>query len=82
MLGDAGANLVGAVAGVALIVTLGDDARLIALAIVVALTVYGEFRSISEAIERLPILRSLDRLGRVSEPPAGSHRGPRESGRS
>lgn len=82
MLGDAGANLVGAVAGVALIVTLGDDARLIALAIVVALTVYGEFRSISEAIERLPILRSLDRLGRVSEPAAGSHRGPRESGRS
>ncbi len=65
MLGDAGANLIGAVGAVALIVTLGDDARLIALAVVAALTVYGEFRSISSAIERLPGLRWLDRLGRL-----------------
>ena len=65
MLGDAGANLVGALAGVAMIVTLGDTARLVALAIVLALTVYGEFRSISAAIERLPVLRDLDRIGRV-----------------
>jgi hypothetical protein len=65
MLGDAGANLVGALAGVAMIVTLGEEARWIALAVVVALTVYGEFRSISAAIERLPVLRDLDRLGRV-----------------
>ena len=64
MLGDAGANLVGALAGVSLLVTLGDDARLVALAVIVALTVYGEFRSISEAIERLPVLRSLDAVGR------------------
>ena len=68
MLGDAGANLAGAVAGVALLVTLSDDARLIALAIVLALTAYGEFRSISAAIERLPVLRDLDRIGRL---PAG-----------
>lgn len=65
MLGDAGANLVGALAGVSLLVTLGEDARLIALAVVVALTVYGEFRSISAAIERLPLLRQLDRIGRA-----------------
>ena len=65
MLGDAGANLAGAIAGVTLIVTLGDDARLIALAIVAALTVYGEFRSISAAIERIPPLRALDRIGRL-----------------
>ena len=65
MLGDAGANLVGALAGVAMIVTLDDTARLVALAIVGALTVYGEFRSISASIERLPVLRDLDRLGRV-----------------
>ena len=65
MLGDAGANLAGAVAGVALLVTLSDDARLVALAIVLALTAYGEFRSISAAIERLPVLRDLDRLGRL-----------------
>jgi UDP-GlcNAc:undecaprenyl-phosphate GlcNAc-1-phosphate transferase len=65
MLGDAGANLVGALAGVALLVTLSEDARLVALGVVVALTVYGEFRSISAAIERTPGLRALDRLGRV-----------------
>jgi hypothetical protein len=78
MLGDAGANLVGAVAGVALIVTLGDDARLIALAIVAALTVYGEFRSISAAVERVPVLRWLDQLGRVREPARAA---PRSHGR-
>jgi hypothetical protein len=65
MLGDAGANLAGAIAGVALVVTLGDDARLIALAAVAALTVYGEFRSISAAIERIAPLRALDRIGRL-----------------
>ncbi len=64
MLGDAGANLAGAIAGVTLIVSLGDDARLAALAVVAALTVYGEFRSISAAIERIPPLRALDRIGR------------------
>ena len=68
MLGDAGANLVGALAGVSLLVTLGEDARLIALAVVVALTAYGEFRSISSAIERLPVLRDIDRIGRVRGP--------------
>ena len=64
MLGDAGANLAGAIAGVTLIVGLGEDARLVALAIVAALTIYGEYRSISRAIERIGPLRALDRLGR------------------
>jgi UDP-GlcNAc:undecaprenyl-phosphate GlcNAc-1-phosphate transferase len=64
MLGDTGSNLVGALAGISLLVTLGDDGRLIALAIVTALTVYGEFHSISETIERVPPLRWLDSLGR------------------
>lgn len=65
MLGDSGSNLVGALAGVALLETLGDDARLVALAIVTALTVYGEFRSINATIERVPPLRYLDLLGRA-----------------
>jgi hypothetical protein len=65
MLGDAGANLVGALAGVALLVTLDETARLVALAVVLALTVYGEFRSISRAIEAIPPLRALDRAGRL-----------------
>ena len=34
---------------------------------VAALTIYGEFRSISSVIDRFPPLRRLDSLGRVSE---------------
>jgi UDP-GlcNAc:undecaprenyl-phosphate GlcNAc-1-phosphate transferase len=67
MLGDTGSNLVGALAGISLFIILGDDGRLVALAIVAALTIYGEFRSISSAIERFPLLRQLDSLGRVSD---------------
>jgi UDP-GlcNAc:undecaprenyl-phosphate/decaprenyl-phosphate GlcNAc-1-phosphate transferase len=65
MLGDTGSNLVGAVAGVWLLTTLGGTGRLTALAVVLALTVYGEMRSISAAIESVPPLRWLDSLGRV-----------------
>jgi UDP-GlcNAc:undecaprenyl-phosphate GlcNAc-1-phosphate transferase len=74
MLGDTGSNLVGALAGISLLVTLDDDGRLIALAIVAALTVYGEFRSISETIERVPPLRWLDSLGRLRAAPETSLR--------
>ena len=65
MLGDCGANLAGAVAGVALFAALGTEARLIVLVVVALLTVYGEFRSISTAIERIAPLRALDRVGRL-----------------
>jgi hypothetical protein len=65
MLGDTGSNLVGAVAGVWLLTTLGADGRLIALGVVVALTIYGELRSISATIESVPPLRWLDSLGRA-----------------
>jgi hypothetical protein len=67
MLGDTGSNLVGALAGVALLETLDETGRLIALGVVAALTIYGEFRSISETIERIPPLRALDSLGRVKD---------------
>src|SRR5690349_12676366 len=41
MLGDTGSNLIGAIAGVWLLTVLGADARLIALAAVLGLTIYG-----------------------------------------
>ena len=66
MLGDTGANLVGALAGISILVTLGETGRWIALAAVAALTVYGEFRSISKTIDAVPPLRWLDSLGKVS----------------
>lgn len=65
MLGDTGSNLIGAIAGIWLLTTLGGDGRLIALALVAALTIYGEMRSISAKIESVPPLRWLDSLGRA-----------------
>jgi UDP-GlcNAc:undecaprenyl-phosphate GlcNAc-1-phosphate transferase len=65
MLGDTGSNLLGAVGGVWLLTTLAEDARLIALAVVLGLTIYGELRSLSATIESVPPLRWLDSLGRA-----------------
>ncbi len=65
MLGDTGSNLVGAIAGVWLIETLGDPGRIIALAILILFTAYAEFRSISALIDRVPPLKHLDSLGRA-----------------
>ena len=64
MLGDTGANLLGALAGLWLVLTLSGTGQLIALALLAAVTLYGELRSISALIERTPGLRQLDSLGR------------------
>jgi UDP-GlcNAc:undecaprenyl-phosphate/decaprenyl-phosphate GlcNAc-1-phosphate transferase len=66
MLGDTGANLLGALAGLWLVLTLSGTGQLVALALLAAVTVYGELRSISEFVERTPGLRELDSLGRPS----------------
>jgi UDP-N-acetylmuramyl pentapeptide phosphotransferase/UDP-N-acetylglucosamine-1-phosphate transferase len=64
MLGDTGANLLGALAGLWLVLTLSGTGQLIALGLLVAVTVFGELRSISALIERTPVLRELDSWGR------------------
>jgi hypothetical protein len=64
MLGDTGANLLGALAGLWLVLALSGTGQVIALALLAALTVYGELRSISGFVERTPGLRHLDSLGR------------------
>lgn len=66
MLGDTGSNVAGALMGVWLVTTLSDPGRLVALAVLAILTVYGEFRSISAAIERVPLIKQLDSFGRVN----------------
>jgi UDP-N-acetylmuramyl pentapeptide phosphotransferase/UDP-N-acetylglucosamine-1-phosphate transferase len=66
MLGDTGSNLLGALAGLWLVLTLSGTGQLIALVVLLAITVYGELRSISELIERTPGLRELDSWGRPS----------------
>ncbi len=69
MLGDTGANLLGALAGLWMVLVLAPPGQLIALALLAIVTVYGELRSISELVERVPLLRGLDSLGRPSSPP-------------
>ncbi len=64
MLGDTGANLLGALAGLWLVLTLSGTGQLVALVLLAALTLYGELRSISTLVERTPGLRRLDSWGR------------------
>jgi UDP-GlcNAc:undecaprenyl-phosphate/decaprenyl-phosphate GlcNAc-1-phosphate transferase len=66
MLGDTGANLLGALAGLWLVLTLSGTGQLIALGLLAAVTVLGELRSLSTLIERTPVLRELDSWGRPS----------------
>jgi UDP-GlcNAc:undecaprenyl-phosphate/decaprenyl-phosphate GlcNAc-1-phosphate transferase len=66
MLGDTGANLLGALAGLWLVLTLSGTGQLIALILLAAVTLLGELRSISALIERTPVLRELDSWGRPS----------------
>lgn len=65
MLGDTGSNAIGAMAGLWMVLVMSTTAQLIALAVVVLITLYGEFRSISQLIDRTPVLRFIDLLGRT-----------------
>jgi UDP-N-acetylmuramyl pentapeptide phosphotransferase/UDP-N-acetylglucosamine-1-phosphate transferase len=67
MLGDTGANLLGALAGAWMVLTLPLGGLIVALALLVAFTIYGEFRSISAFVERAPVLRHLDSIGRPND---------------
>jgi UDP-N-acetylmuramyl pentapeptide phosphotransferase/UDP-N-acetylglucosamine-1-phosphate transferase len=72
MLGDAGANLLGFALGIAL-VTGSSDAALVALAIaLVGLNVVAETFTLSRAIDAIPPLRWLDRIGRLPDGPTGA----------
>jgi len=64
MLGDTGANSAGALLGTALVARTGPRGRLLALAVVTALTLASERVSFTKVIESTPGLRELDRLGR------------------
>jgi UDP-N-acetylmuramyl pentapeptide phosphotransferase/UDP-N-acetylglucosamine-1-phosphate transferase len=66
MLGDCGANALGALLGVALAARTGRVGRAGILATVAALTAASEKVSFTQVIERTPGLRELDALGRRS----------------
>ena len=69
MLGDAGANVLGAAMGTAAARILPVPARLALLGVVVALTVASERVSFSAVIDATPALRAVDRLGRRDPAP-------------
>ena len=66
MLGDSGASLIGALVGVCLAATCGPAACVLALTVMIAISLYGEFRSISLLVDRVPLLQRLDSLGRAN----------------
>jgi UDP-N-acetylmuramyl pentapeptide phosphotransferase/UDP-N-acetylglucosamine-1-phosphate transferase len=68
MLGDAGANALGAMLGAAAAGSLPRSARAGLLAGIVALTVASEKISFTKVIEATPALRRLDMLGRRPAP--------------
>lgn len=64
MLGDAGANPLGAVLGIGLAASLPEGWRLATIAVLLALNIASERWSFSGIIARLAWLRALDELGR------------------
>jgi UDP-N-acetylmuramyl pentapeptide phosphotransferase/UDP-N-acetylglucosamine-1-phosphate transferase len=64
MLGDTGANALGAALGLGLVLTVSPTVRLVALAVLVLANGASEVVSFSEVIERTPPLRALDTIGR------------------
>jgi UDP-N-acetylmuramyl pentapeptide phosphotransferase/UDP-N-acetylglucosamine-1-phosphate transferase len=64
MLGDAGSNALGAVLGFGSVMRSRGRAQWLAVAGLAALTVLGETRSLGDVIERTPVLRELDAIGR------------------
>lgn len=64
MLGDAGANALGAMLGLNSVSKLTGRGRWSAIGVLAGLTLLGETRSLGEVIERTPVLRQLDALGR------------------
>ncbi|HZI39481.1 MAG TPA: hypothetical protein VFF24_14330, partial [Acidimicrobiia bacterium] len=65
MLGDAGANALGAALGLAALLTLGPGTRLIVTGVLLVLNVAADLISFSKVIRNTPALDRLDKLGRL-----------------
>jgi UDP-GlcNAc:undecaprenyl-phosphate/decaprenyl-phosphate GlcNAc-1-phosphate transferase len=65
MLGDAGANALGAALGLAALLTLGPGARLVVTGVLLVLNVAADLISFSRVIRSTPALDRLDKLGRL-----------------
>lgn len=69
MMGDTGANALGAALGAVTVVTVAPSTRTVVAAVLLALTLASEVVSFSRIIDAVPPLRYLDRAGR---PPVGT----------
>lgn len=67
MVGDTGANAIGAAVGLAVVVSVVPMARVAVLVVLVVLNLTSERVSFSRVIDRVPPLRLLDRLGATPE---------------
>ena len=68
MLGDTGANALGAALGTAVVIAAGPGTRTVVAIVLLALNLASEAVSFSRVIESVGPLRAFDRLGRS---PAG-----------
>jgi UDP-GlcNAc:undecaprenyl-phosphate/decaprenyl-phosphate GlcNAc-1-phosphate transferase len=66
MLGDTGANALGGVIGLSLLLTVAFRTRMVLLLVLLLLNTLSEVVSFSEVIDRVPPLRWVDRAGRTS----------------
>jgi hypothetical protein len=64
MLGDAGSNVLGGLLGLRSVGRLTGRRQWIAIAALASLNLLGDRRSLGELIERTPVLRELDAIGR------------------
>jgi UDP-GlcNAc:undecaprenyl-phosphate GlcNAc-1-phosphate transferase len=64
MLGDAGANVLGAVLGLAAVLETSPTTRVVIAGVLLALNATSEWVSFGRVIHQVPLLRRLDELGR------------------
>jgi UDP-N-acetylmuramyl pentapeptide phosphotransferase/UDP-N-acetylglucosamine-1-phosphate transferase len=76
MLGDCGANALGALLGTSVVARTGPVGRAVVLAGIAALTAASERVSFTRVIARTPGLRELDEFGRRPDPPRQRLPGP------
>jgi UDP-N-acetylmuramyl pentapeptide phosphotransferase/UDP-N-acetylglucosamine-1-phosphate transferase len=67
MLGDTGANVLGGVLGLVVVLECSRTSRNVVLVVLIVLNLISERVSFSSVIEKVPPLRWLDQLGRHSE---------------
>ena len=81
MVGDTGANVIGAVLGLGVVLGSEERTRIAVMLLLLALNVAAELVSFSDVIDAVPPLRWLDRLGRAGSPSIAppSHPAPRPS---